>query len=537
MTDDVLSVLPTWLRWCPLVFTPAAIAATWVWLSSVAWRARGTLERRIDEHWTERARCVHEARLWFRIVGITIPSVAAVCAYIVAFNVKTMLPLVAAGSAFVAGVTVHKVIATRFERWLRDGHVPRPRVSEHAERAPLLHAAARPILTLLLFFPHLVVVVVVAVAMPSAADATTVWFMVGGLTLLAAALLLMVSGAAVRLARVCALFVDGGDRLRRVVEEVAAETGTEVREVWRVTGSYQANAAAISSVRAVIVTEPALSILDDAELRAVVAHELGHLDERSIASWLRASSAVLVLVPVMFVRPALVNYGMKGYAALVGVMALLVIVRRQYVLPLLRRFELNADSSAVHPEGGAVYARALEKLYEFNLIPAVLRTGVHPSLYDRMVAAGAPPDYPRQRPPRQGRVVALAALSFGIFAFLTATATSWSESAPADVAYDLAEEARLLAIGGDERASELRYRAAETLDAENPWYPLNRGIVLCHLRDCIGAATSFGRACELDEGRLAVSAMAVKAIATCNGTAGCTQNVDACVMNSEESPD
>ena len=46
------------------------------------------------------------------------------------------------------------------------------------------------------------------------------------------------------------------------------------------------------------------------------------------------------------------------------------------------------------------YARALEKIYEANLLPVVLREKrVHPDLYDRLVAAGATPAYARPKPP------------------------------------------------------------------------------------------------------------------------------------------
>ena len=42
------------------------------------------------------------------------------------------------------------------------------------------------------------------------------------------------------------------------------------------------------------------------------------------------------------------------------------------------------------------YARALARLYEDNLAPAVMpKETTHPHLYDRLVAAGVTPDFPR----------------------------------------------------------------------------------------------------------------------------------------------
>ena len=48
-----------------------------------------------------------------------------------------------------------------------------------------------------------------------------------------------------------------------------------------------------------------------------------------------------------------------------------------------------------------VYARALERLYETNQIPAVMprrATKIHPDLYDRMLNAGVTPNYAKPKP-------------------------------------------------------------------------------------------------------------------------------------------
>lgn len=51
-------------------------------------------------------------------------------------------------------------------------------------------------------------------------------------------------------------------------------------------------------------------------------------------------------------------------------------------------------------DSGVVYARALEKLHEDTLLPAVVAKEhlTHPHLYDRLLAAGVTPDYPRPKP-------------------------------------------------------------------------------------------------------------------------------------------
>jgi hypothetical protein len=69
---------------------------------------------------------------------------------------------------------------------------------------------------------------------------------------------------------------------------------------------------------------------------------------------------------------------------------------------IARRMERHADDAAIQGTAdAAIYARALEKIYQANQLPAVMRSNnmVHPHLYDRMLAAGVTPDYPRPQPP------------------------------------------------------------------------------------------------------------------------------------------
>jgi hypothetical protein len=66
--------------------------------------------------------------------------------------------------------------------------------------------------------------------------------------------------------------------------------------------------------------------------------------------------------------------------------------------------EKRADKIATENQGEeGVYARALEKLYCDSLIPAVMANNrqVHPHLYDRMLATGIQPEYPRPFKPEK----------------------------------------------------------------------------------------------------------------------------------------
>ncbi len=74
-------------------------------------------------------------------------------------------------------------------------------------------------------------------------------------------------------------------------------------------------------------------------------------------------------------------------------------------LRLVHRMEIRADAMARQPETAAgTYARALAKIYEANLVPVVLgaKRRTHPELYDRLVAAGVTPEYPRPEAPPGG---------------------------------------------------------------------------------------------------------------------------------------
>jgi hypothetical protein len=84
---------------------------------------------------------------------------------------------------------------------------------------------------------------------------------------------------------------------------------------------------------------------------------------------------------------------------------------------LSRRMEARADHG---PRDGRTYARALERVYAANLIPAVLpgRGASHPHLYDRLLAVGVTPDYPRPAAPRVRGV--LFALFGSLYLYLLA---------------------------------------------------------------------------------------------------------------------
>ena len=102
------------------------------------------------------------------------------------------------------------------------------------------------------------------------------------------------------------------------------------------------------------------------------------------------------LAPLALIVPLVAMFGAVGVAPII--LWLVVLLRTWAYVSL--RLELRADAAAHGDVGGETYARALERLYEVNLIPAVISgTKTHPCLYDRMLAAGVEPSYPRPEPP------------------------------------------------------------------------------------------------------------------------------------------
>jgi Zn-dependent protease with chaperone function len=158
----------------------------------------------------------------------------------------------------------------------------------------------------------------------------------------------------------------------------------------------QANALAYPGTRIVAFTTVAVEALTPEQLTAIAAHELEHLQESRSARAVRAAWSMAFALPVLFF-PVLPHA--PAHAFLLGfVLFFLAAFAYRYVS---RRLEQRADHAATHHgQDGTHYALALERLYELNLMPAVTRTRqAHPHLYDRLIAAGVTPGFPRPRPP------------------------------------------------------------------------------------------------------------------------------------------
>jgi Zn-dependent protease with chaperone function len=187
------------------------------------------------------------------------------------------------------------------------------------------------------------------------------------------------------------------ERLRVIVAGVSARMQVPVSGIWLLK-SPGASAYALPYTRELFFSDRLLATHPDEEIAAICAHELGHLSE---SKWVRAVRLVglLYMVPWLFARPIALIWGAGGIfsGAMVSWVTYLSVNR------LARRLERRADQIGQENEAeSGAYARALARLHEENLVPAVLPgKHTHPDLYDRLLAVGVQPDYPRPEKPEK----------------------------------------------------------------------------------------------------------------------------------------
>jgi Zn-dependent protease with chaperone function len=188
------------------------------------------------------------------------------------------------------------------------------------------------------------------------------------------------------------------DRLSQIVASISARMNVPVTGVWMLRSSA-AQALALPYTGDLLFTKRLLDICPDNEIAAVCAHELGHLCESGFARAGRLAGG-LVYLPWAFLKPLRHAIGDGAFLILIVVSWAILTFRRKHS----RRLESRADSLArQQEEDPGTYARALSRIYEANLMPAVMPKRArltHPDLYDRLVAVGSQPEYPRPRPAR-----------------------------------------------------------------------------------------------------------------------------------------
>ncbi len=394
-----------------LLYGEVAALIAWVVVAAsltalCAWGAAlltvGPIGEATGAHWAERARHAYQARKAVTTGAILPPVVIAVfvlsaepehggvtalVAVLVAFWASYPARVYVERRAMPQGMTARDWLRGRFAWWL-------------------------------LMIPHLLITLGLAIVAPRHLGPGS--FALLGLAVASA--VLVAFGGTLGLARLMGLATPAGPRLAGLVAELAAASKQPVPPTYEL-DMASANAFAWTRLGAIGVTRRALAALSDDELRAVLAHELGHLAEpRSVA--LVRSLGMLALTPLVLLRPLLAD---RLYCP-TAVVLWSIVVLLGLVRVVARRMEARADHAAHAAEGDpGTYARALAALYVANGMPSVLPGGgrQHPHLYDRLVTAGATPDWPRPAAPPSARsrlvMVACVLLTVAVAAVCAST--------------------------------------------------------------------------------------------------------------------
>jgi Zn-dependent protease with chaperone function len=381
--DAARTILPWWVGWLGvIVYLPFGFLFSLASSCLLCWWALRPFSRQQPELWVERARLVYPGTLVSQHCLVLFPAMFGAMAVAV-HGPFTKIPLsilvlLSAAAAFAGAALVAWQVQRRvrlpglsFGQWLR-GYVA----------------------YCLIFLPHLLVVILCAVLFPLNVTPEVIWILIGITGLFA----FLAWGGGLDVARLFELARPASDRLRAIVASASKRAGIEPPPTYELTMNH-ANVLAFVVCRRLAFTSPAMELLSDGHLEAVCSHELGHLREPPIVKTTRFL-AVFLYLPIAAAKP-LIGLGDAGLAAALAC-AVIGLGGTLAMRVLSRRMEFRADRMAKTEETGAgMYAAALERIYAYNLVPAVLRSWgeTHPSLYDRLMSLGYTPNYPRPAPP------------------------------------------------------------------------------------------------------------------------------------------
>ena len=364
--------------------------------------------------WTERARATLGVRTGVRFVGPYAAIVVGFFTYTFAFflgDAPRLAAAIASGLACYLGVDR---VRLRVERVV------------HRAAIPARGWWALKAIWFLLAAPQLVVVIVAGLLMPARFDVEALVIALVALAIVVA----IGTGSLWRILRAVGFIRPATPELLAAVDEAQKKTGITAVGTWILPtwGVPFCNAFALPVLRRIAFTSDALTTLSHGEIAAIAGHELGHVAEPRTVAWVRTLRGSAFL-PLALARPLEASFGATGIlGAIFAMLGVALLFQR-----MSRALEVRADRIA-HGAHGAhghgheeseTYARALEKVYERNLVPAVMPgKRMHPDLYDRMIAAGAQPSYPRPAKPKlrprlllagfSALVIALACTAIGV---------------------------------------------------------------------------------------------------------------------------
>jgi Zn-dependent protease with chaperone function len=486
MSSEVISAtrawLPGWVVWAPMgsAIVEALFAAALA-TSAVALLSRPLSRLTADAHWTERARLVFPVRRAIAVSWV----LAMIAAGPLQLGGAVSLPSPFGRFALGPLLSLAAVLAVAYafeDRFVR--------------RLPLATRWRGAVGYAVLVYPAY------AVSGAFAAWATHARLAVAGAVVAGLLVVALASGTAPWLGRAVGLVRRAPLRVEEVLTQVLQRVGGPRPRLllFPIPG---ANAFAFQLTGSIGVTQGALDALDDEELGAILAHELGHLREPPAIVLLRTLVAALIPVAVVVLPWVLALTDEEGWLAVWAFAVAVLLVYRRLQRALERRADAFGDSAS------PAYAGALEKIYRLNLSPAVLRrAGTHPDLVDRLASAGAAPTWPRPQPPPAltPTLLLLAALAAGLFAAAWQARTlawrhagdSWRGLALQVAIEGRASEVARLGYWHLERrqfdAALALFRGAEELDLADATWPAMVATALAYQGRCEEAGEAARRA-------------------------------------------
>lgn len=365
------------------------------------------LRRLRDAHWTERARVAHPLK---QALGASLIAPVLMAGFEVGRLAGPFVkaPRIALVLAVMAGSLAGWSLVARSVHGVL-----------HGERLSWRAWLRETITSLLMAWPHVLWLALLMPFIPPRMGSAAVAVLV--VATLGFGLLYWKSGLSIL--RLLGWARPATDRLQAVFDRAAESMGTRSAAVWEVSWSV-ANAFALPMRREVAVTDGALRVLDDADLVTIAHHELAHLEEPPRVRLARSFVWIVFLLMVA-AQPVSGTWGLEGLAVLCAVAWGLVLA----LLALNRRQEQTADAGAkASEEEAGREAASLEKIYRDQLLPVVQGFRLvrsHPDLWDRMLAAGVQPSYPRPKPPRfPGYLVLSLCTILLLWPILTRTAST-----------------------------------------------------------------------------------------------------------------
>jgi len=174
-------------------------------------------------------------------------------------------------------------------------------------------------------------------------------------------------------------------RLAVRVREIARMAGVKVRGVFQVRTErgQSVNAFASTTSRLIYVAEGMREGLERDEVKAVLLHEVGHLDQRA-TNLFRNLAALWLPLAIWLARAGLRAESPERYELLAGAV-LLALFARLLTRAVFHSSEIRADRFAARWSPPGALASALRKLYDRNLVLEVSdRRQSHPALEERL---------------------------------------------------------------------------------------------------------------------------------------------------------